>query len=289
MAIIIASNIVSLKLSRALSESTQSLQTTFERLSSGQRINRASDDPGGLAISEALLVDARVARVALRNASDGLSLININDAAISEIINTLSRMAELAEQSANGVFTNIQRSAMAREFEALGSEIQRISVATKFNNINLLSSGGQVTLQVGFNSFSTSVLQIGDFRATLSTLSLSGAGSDALSYSIIANSEENAQAAAVTALAAVKAAIDAATQKRGLLGAYESRLSFAIENLQVARENFIAAGASIRDVDVAREVANMMRNQVLQQANVALLAQANVQPQVALQLLGVGK
>lgn len=285
MSITLASNIASLRAVNALSKHTSALQVNYQRLSSGLRINRASDDPAALHVSQQLAVDARVASVAIRNANDGISLISINDQALGEIVSILSRMSELAEQAANGVYLNSQRSSMQLEFAALGSEIQRITKATTFNDINMLSAGQQVVLQVGFDSFSTSHMQVGGIQANLSALSLASSGGDALIYSIIGNSESGSTQAAITALAAINLAIEAASLKRGQLGANQDRLEVAVNNLQVVRENYVAALGRIRDVDVASEVAAMTRNMVLQQATTAVLAQANVQPKIALELL----
>ena len=159
MPITINTNIASLNAQRRLGNSTNQLQKTFERLSSGLRIVRAADDSAGLAIADSLRADQRIASVAIRNANDGISLVSIADGALAEVGNVLSRMAELSEQSANGVLTTVQRSALQNEFGALASEIERISVITEFNGLKLLSGGQQVDLQIGFNSQSTS--QIG--------------------------------------------------------------------------------------------------------------------------------
>ena len=156
MALTLGSNIASLKAQRTLAISTEGLSRTYERLSSGQRINRASDDAAGLAIADSLKADQRVAGVAIRNANDGISTIAIADSALGQIGDVLSRLSELAEQSANGTYSTAQRSALANEFVALGSEIERIATVTKFNGVVLLSGGNQIVLQVGFNSASTS-------------------------------------------------------------------------------------------------------------------------------------
>ena len=150
MAITLGTNVASLKAQRSLSLSSNKLANTFERLSSGQRINKASDDAAGLAIADSLKADQRVASVAIRNANDGISTIAIADAALGQIGEVLTRMAELSEQSANGTFSTEQRSALANEFIALGSEIERIAVTTNFNGVTLLSGTSNIVLQVGF-------------------------------------------------------------------------------------------------------------------------------------------
>lgn len=285
MALNIRTNVPSIGAQRNLAESSDRLATAYQRLSSGLRINRASDDAAGLAIAETLKVDARVAAVGIRNANDGISIITITDSAIGQITNVLSRLAELAEQSANGVFSNGQRSALQLEFTALTSEVERIALTTEFNGLRLLSGGGQVVFQVGFDGSSISQITYSGVAATLASLGLAQAGTSNQLYSITANTDIESQSAARLALDAINAAIVSVTRNRGTLGAAESRLDTTIKNLQVARENFAAAESRIRDVDVAEEAAELTRVSILQQAGTAILAQANQQPQLALQLL----
>ena len=285
MPITINSNIASLQAQRRLSSASERLGATFERLSSGQRINKASDDAAGLAIADSLRADQRVAGVAIRNAIDGISTVAITDGALGEIGSVLSRLAELSEQSANGTFSTTQRSALQNEFSALGSEIERIAITTKFNGVTLLSGGSAITLQIGFNSSSTAQLQITNVQGTLNALGLARADSSSLTYSISSVSITEGQSAARLALDAVNAAISSLAQTRGNLGAAESRLRVAINNLSVAREAFAAAESRIRDVDVASEAAELTRLGILQQAGAAILAQANQQPSLALSLI----
>jgi len=285
MTITAASNIGSIRVQRQLSLTSQALSKTFERLSSGLRINHAGDDPAGLQLADSLRADARVAAMAIRNANDAISLTSIMDAALSEIGNLLQRMAELAQQSANGIYTNTQRSALSSEFLALGSEIERIAVTTTFNGIYLLSSSQDISIQVGFDGSSASRITINAVLGTLNSLGLAASGSSALSYSIIATTSTASQLAAQNALSALNSAIDALGVSRGLVGAAESRLSSALNYLTVARENFLAAESRIRDADVAQEVADMVRLQVLQQAGTAVLAQVNQNPARVLDLL----
>jgi flagellin len=268
-----------------LKNSTSTLTTAYERLSSGLRINRAKDDAAGLAIAESLKADARVANVGIRNASDGISVISIADQAIGQIGNVLGRLAELASQSANGVYANTQRSALQNEFQALTSEIERIAMSTEFNGLRLLSGGGEVVFQVGFKGNSLSQVSYTGVQATLASLGLATAGSSVLLYSITASTDLDAQSASRLALDAINTAITSVNRNRGTLGAAESRLEVTISNLQIARENFLAAESRIRDVDVAAEAAELTRVNILQQAGAAVLAQANSQPQLALRLL----
>lgn len=270
---------------RNLADATGKLATSYERLSSGLRINRASDDAAGLSIAEALKADSRVAAVAIRNANDGISIIGITDGAIAQITNVLSRLAELASQSANGVFDSGQRSALQLEFTALMSEVERIAITTEFNGLKLLSGGGNVTFQVGFDGTVNSQVTYSGVEATLTALGLAGLNSSAHIYSINAAVDIEAQSASRAALDAINSAITSVTRNRGTLGAAESRLNTAIANLSTARQNFMDAESRIRDADVAQEAAELTRLGILQQAATAVLAQANQQPQLALQLL----
>jgi len=285
MTINLRTNVPSLLAQRNLNASMSGLQTAYERLSSGLRINRARDDAAGLAIAENLKADSKIAAVAIRNANDGISVISIADQAIGQITNVLSRLAELAEQSANGVFDNTQRSALQNEFSALTSEIERIAYTTEFNGLKLLSGTGQVIFQVGFDGSSTSQVAYRGVEATLAALGLAQTGSSVVTYSIIDVTNEASQSAARTTLDAIQRAVNSVTSNRGVLGAAESRLEVTISNLQVARENFMAAESRIRDVDVAGEAAELTRLNILQQAGASVLAQANQQPELALQLL----
>lgn len=286
MTINLRTNVPSLTAQRNLDVSSNRLNTAYERLSSGLRINRARDDAAGLSIAEALKSDSRVAGVAIRNASDGVSIIAIADQAIGQIGNVLGRLAELAEQSANGVYGNVQRSALSNEFMALTSEIERIAFTTEFNGLRLLSGNGQVVFQVGFKGNSLSQVSYDGVEVTLVALGLAPTASSQVTYSIIGVSDAESQSAARLTLDAINRAITSVNRNRGALGAAESRLEVTISNLQVARENFKAAESRIRDVDVADEAAELTRINILQQAGASILAQANQQPQLALQLLG---
>lgn len=285
MAITINQNISALNAQRRLSDSTGALRTSFERLSSGLRIVRAKDDAAGLAIADSLKADVRIASVAIRNANDGISLIGITDGALDQMSSVLTRMAELSEQSANGVLSVTQRSALDLEFKALGSEIQRIALTTTFNGLNLLSGGASIALQVGFDSSTNSQVSFRGVQGTLEAIGLAAPASSTLIFSINDTTAVLGQAAARSALDAVKTAITSLTTNRGTLGAAESRLNVAITNLSVARENYSSAESQIRDVDVAEESAQLTRLNILQQAGAAILAQANQQPSLALTLL----
>jgi len=285
MAITLGSNIASLQAQRRLGNATQALGQSYEKLSSGQRINKASDDAAGLAIADSLRASQRVASVAIRNANDGISTIAIADSALGEIGNVLSRLAELSQQSANGVFSVVQRSALSNEFVALSSEVERIAVTTEFNGVRLLSGNAAVVLQVGFNSTSTSQISYTGVQGTLAALGLAAANGSALSFSLNGATLADGQSASRLALDAVNTAIQSLASTRGTLGAAQARLEVAINNLGVARENFASAESRIRDVDVASEAAELTRLGILQQAGASILAQANQQPGLALSLL----
>ncbi len=285
MSITIGANIASLKAQRNLDYASNKLTKSYERLSSGLRINNASDDAAGLAVADALRANQKIASVAVRNANDGISSIAIADGALGEISNILQRLAELAEQSANGVYSTTQRSALQNEFAALGSEIERIAGTTTFNGIGVLSSGSALTLQVGLDASSNSRIHIDAVRGTLASMDLAPTNSSALTYSLIGTTIEAGQSASRLALDAVNAAISSISQTRGSLGAVQSRLQVAVEHLQVMRENYAAAESRIRDTDVAAEAAEMTRLTILQQVSTAILAQANQQPGLALSLL----
>lgn len=278
-------NVGSLRAQSALNSVSGKLNSTFEKLSSGQRINKAADGAADLALADKLSNDARLADVAIRNANQGVSLSTIADDSLGEISNVLQRMSELAQQSANGIYTNTQRSAISLEFKALGSEINRIAATTEFNDISLLSNSSSNTFQVGLDSSANSRITIDAVNGTLSSLNLAASGADALSVSIIGTTTAASEDAAQNALDAITGAITSISTRRGTIGAGVNRLETAVNVLSSQRESFIAAESNVRDVDVAQEVAKMVSLQVAQQAATAVLGQANQQPQVALSLL----
>lgn len=272
MALNIQTNVSSVNAQRNLDNSTGILSKSFERLSSGLRINSASDDAAGLALADRLRSDVRIASQSVRNANDGVSAISIGEQALGKVGDILTRLSELASQSATGLVSTTQRSAIQTEFTALVSEVDRISTTTTFNGVALLSAGTTVDLQVGLDGTTNS-------RISFSTVDGSSSGIGLSSVSV------STAGAAQSALGSISTAIANVAQSRGALGAVQSRLNTAIANLKVARENFSAAESRIRDADVAEETANLTRGTILQQAGVSILAQANQQPQLALSLL----
>ena len=272
MSLVVNTNVSSIAAQRNLARSGDALAVSFQRLSSGLRINQAKDDAAGLAIADGLRADVRLATQAIRNANDGISAIAIGEQALGKVGDILTRLSELAQQSGTGLVSNTQRSALQQEFTQLVSEIDRISSTTSFNGVNLLSSGTTVDLQVGIDGTANSRISFSTVDGSSSGIGLSGAS--------VATA-----AGAQSAIDTVSTAIDNLAASRGSLGAVQSRLETAIGNLRIARENFASAESRIRDVDVASETANLTRASILQQAGVSVLAQANQQPQLALSLL----
>jgi flagellin len=273
MALSVVTNVAALKAQNSLAVSTDRLNKSLARLSSGLRINEAQDDPAGLAVADKLRADVRIAGQAIRNANDGVSAINIADKALEQIGNSLARLGELAEQSATGTLNDTQRVSLQSEFAALVSEIDRIAATTIFNGAQLLSSAASITFQVGLDNTANSRITLDKITATSSALGLTGQAVDT-------------SVNALAALGQLTTAISTTATRRGQLGATQSRLQIAISNLRTLRENFSAAESRIRDVDVAEETTNLANASILQQAGAAILAQANQQPALALSLLG---
>ncbi|MFN8390568.1 MAG: flagellin [Bdellovibrionota bacterium] len=284
MAISILTNIPSLLAQSRLSRHTRDLYQTYTRLSTGLRINKASDDAAGLAIADTLRADTRIAQQAILNTNDALSVLAVADGGLNEIGNILTRLLELAETSANGVYTTTNRSPIQAEFSALMSEITRISRVTSFNGVNLLSGASAMAFQVGLNSSANSQIIYAGVNGTLQALGL-GDGTEAHGYSVNAQNNTAAQNAAFAAIHGVQAAIQNLSSFRGAIGSAESRLSTAVNELRVRRENYATAEDTIRSADIAQEAANLVRQQILQQAATAILVQANQTPALALSLL----
>jgi flagellin len=276
MALRINYNFESVSAQRNLTGTQNSFFRAIEQLSSGLRINKAADDAAGLAVSEKLKNQVRGLNQAQRNAQDGISLVQTAEGALSETHNILARMRELSIQSANDTLTNSDRVHIQAEVNQLLSEVDRIAVSTTYNKIALLG-GAAVRLHVGPNNDTS--LSAGQNEMVVNFVSsyASGLGVDTASVS--------AQSVSNNAITAFDAAIETVSTQRGLLGAYQNRLQSTINSLGVASENTGAANSRIRDADVAAAVAEMTRTQILQQATMAVLAQANQSPQMALQLL----
>ena len=284
MAIRIFNNIPSLNAQRILGINNNRLSQSVERISSGIRINKASDDAAGLAISESLRSDIRSLRQAVRNANDGVSLLNVTEGALNESSSILIRLRELASQASTGTVGSTERQTIQLEFSALRSEVDRIAATTEFNGIKLVdgslassvSAATQIMIQVGIDSKSSSRINLND-EVDLTAMTSTGLN--------IHNLSVTGSAEALTALDEVNTAIAKITQGRGKIGAVQNRLIRAISTISVAVENLSSAESSIRDADIAEEVALLTRNQILVQAATAMVGQANLIPQSVLQLL----
>ncbi len=273
MGLRVNTNVASLNAQRNLINTTVGLNRSLERLSSGLRIARASDDAAGLAISEAFRAEIRSLQQAQRNAGDGVSLLQIAEGALNETSGNLVRLRELAIQSANGTLGTAERTVLNQEFQDLVAEIGRIAEVTEFNGTQVLNSAATtVTFQVGVNATANDTISVSGVDATATGLAI-----NALAVDTVAN--------ATAALATLDTAISTVTSLRGSFGTAQNRLESTIRSLAVSVENTSAAESRIRDVDVASETAILTRNQVLQQAGIAVLAQANVSSQSALSLL----
>ena len=285
MAITLGSNLFATKVMGQIDRTSQRLKSVYYSLSTGTDLGIDGELGGRVTLADRLRMQTKVATVALRNANEGLSYLATADAGLQEIQNILYRMAELANQSANTTFASAQRSALSSEFVALGSEIERITKANTFNTLNTLSSGSDISLQVGITGGAESSIQISSVVATVAALGL-GAVSGSLTYSITGTTADAAVTSSRLAYSALLTAQDSLTIKRGSVSAVTSRLQMAVNFLSTARENYTAAESNIRDSDTARDVAEFTRLQVLQQSQAALLAQANQQPSIVLRLLG---
>ena len=284
MAVRIFNNIPSLNAQRILGINNGRLAQSVERISSGIRINRGSDDAAGLAISEGLRSDIRALRQAVRNANDGVSLINVTEGALNEQSGILIRLRELASQAATGTVGSTERQTIQLEFTALRNEIDRIAQTTEFNGQKLVegslassvATSSHILIQVGLDSTSHSRINL-NTEVDLGAMTSTGLSIHELSVT--------SADAALTALEQMNTSIATITQGRGKVGAVQNRLIRTISNVSIAIENLSAAESAIRDADIAEEVALLTRNQILVQAATAMVGQANLIPQSVLQLL----
>jgi flagellin len=279
MAISVLTNVASLNAQRNLATSQASLASSIGKLSSGQRINNAADDAAGLGISENLKANIRSLSQAQRNTNDGISMSQVAEGAMNEMQGIVSRMRELSVQAANSTLGANERGYIHTEFGQLQGEINRISAVTNFNGQKLLDGSASTGLnfQVGIFNTSNDRLAMSITKLTTSTL-----GSTSLH---IASASLSTAAKAQSAIGAFDKAIQQLSQSRAKVGATQNRMQVTLANLATSHENLSAANSRIRDVDVASETAAMTRSQILSQAGVAVLAQANQMPQSALSLL----
>lgn len=266
-------NIAAMNSYRNYTNNVSALNKNLEKLSSGYKINRAGDDAAGLAISEKMRAQITGLNKAQDNANDGISLVQTAEGALTEVHDMLNRMVELATQSANGTYDGTDRDQLQKEVDALLGEINRISQASNFNQINLLD--GTATALT---------LQIGDTSATFNmlTVAISSVATASLGISTISVATATGASAAISL---VKAAINTVSSIRGGLGAIQNRLEHTVNNLSVMEENIQNAESRIRDTDVADEMMAYTKNNILIQSAQAMLAQANAVPQGVLQLL----
>lgn len=276
MALVINTNVASLEAQKNVYTNQRALQSSFNKLSSGLRVNSAADDAAGLAISESMKSQVRSYTVAERNAADGASMAQTAEGALGEVHNVLGRMRELAMQASNGSLGATDRSYMNTEYDSLKLEITRIQGSAKFNGQQVVNATStNITFQVGLNNTGSDQI----------TVSFGGVGLTALLATANAVSGATASAA-LSALSTLDAAITTVSTARSKFGAAMNRLDVATSSIQTMRLNVSAANSRIRDVDVAEETSKMSRNQVLTQAGASVLAQANQLPQLAFGLIG---
>jgi flagellin len=275
MALSINSNIASLSAQGNLAKAQMGLQKSFERLSSGLRINSAADDAAGLAVSESLRAQTRSYAVAERNANNGISMVSTAEAGLGEVSSMIVRMRELAVQASNGDMTTADRANIDTEFQELVDEVDRVATSTTFNGVSLLSGAATpMDFQVGIGT------------AASDKISVSFGGISSTTLGINASNVTGATAAnAQLAITALDTALATVSDARADFGAKNNRLQVAVSTTQTMRTNLEAANSRIRDVDVAEETSKMARSQVLLQAGTAVLSQANQAPQLALSLL----
>ena len=290
-------NISAMNTQASMVRSDNAISKSLERLSSGLRINRAADDAAGLAISEKMRGQIRGLKQAARNAQDGISLIQTAEGALNETHSIVQRMRELAAQAANDTLTDSDRQEIQKEINQLTQEVDRIAATTEFNTKKLLrgttnASGNYVsgtltlTMHIGANKGQTMTVTIGNMDTGTLKIGLTSGGSGvAAGTDAYKGLDVSTQSGANKAIETYDTALSTISSERAKLGAYQNRLEHTISNLDTARENLSASESRIRDVDMAEEMANFSRAQILMQASTAMMAQANAKPQAVLKLL----
>jgi flagellin len=267
MSLRIQNNIAAFDAERNLNATSNRLQQSMARLSSGYRINSAADDAAGLAISERLRSQIGGLSQANSNAQDGISLVQTAEGSLNEVHAMLQRVRDLAVEYKNGTLSTEDRTAIQSEVNQLGSEIERIGQSAAFNGISLLANAGTITFQIGAND--------GD-SIGVSTISLGSAvGSSVFALSVTGSTD----------ISEIDDAINAVSAQRSTFGAVQNRLEHTINNLQTYQENLTASESQIRDVDMASEMVEFTKDQILQQAGTSMLSQANQLPNSVLSLL----
>jgi flagellin len=287
-------NISSMHTQNAMFKVNRDMKVSLERLSTGLRINRASDDAAGLGVSENLRTQVRGTAQAMRNAQDGIAAISIAEGAANEISDILQRMRELAVQSANDTLTSTERAYTNQEYQQLISEIDRIAEVTNYNGMKLISSSGtSANDRFGIGSTGSalwidanSVYGSDSITITIDTLTTTSLGAGAGGGDALNTTSLEDQDAAVAAIQSLDESIDSVNTMRSNMGAFINRLEHAINNLSVSNTNQQSAESLIRDADFAFESAHFTRNQILSQSGISMLAQANMSTQGVLQLLG---
>ena len=283
MGLILNTNVASLIAQRNLLNNTTSINKSMERLASGYRINRAADDAAGLSISETLRTQVRGNQKAVSNAQDGINVLQIAEGALSVIGENLQRIRELTVQGANDTNSTTERKAIAQEIKSRMDDIDRIARTTRSSNIFLLDgSKTKYNLQIGANQdAATNVLDISAAlkNSTCISLGITQSITAAAGGAFVSNATIRAF------LNQIDTAITAVSSRRSKLGAYQNRLDSTVQSLSIAVENLQSSDARIRDVDIASETAVLTKNQVLQQASLSILAQANQAPNLAMKLL----
>ena len=269
---VVQHNLSAMNTNRQMGVVTSALQKSTEKLSSGYKINRAGDDAAGLSISEKMRSQIRGLNKASDNAQDGISLIQVAEGALNETHSILQRMNELATQAANDTNTSTDRTAIKAEIDQLTSEINRIQSTTQFNTQNLLDG-----------NFTSKNLQIGSLKGQTIKISISNMNAATLGVSGL-TVDKNSTAG--VSMSKIQAAIDKVSTQRSNLGALQNRLEHTINNLDTTSENTSAAESRIRDTDMADEMVQYSKNNILSQAGQSMLAQANQQTQGVLSLLG---
>jgi flagellin len=284
MGLIVNTNVASLVAQRNLLQNSNKVNSSLEKLSSGLRINRAADDAAGLSISETLRTQIRGNKQAVANAQDGVNILQVAEGGLSVIAENLQRIRELTVQAANDTNATNEREAIAREVRQRSDDISRIASTLRFNTIVLLDgSASQATLQIGANSdFSENALVIG---SVLQDSRVTALGLVTSSITVAAGGYFSDGTNARGFLATIDSAIGTLSSTRSEIGALQNRLESTIESLTIAMENITAAESRIRDLDIARESSELTKNQILQQAALGVLSQANQTPMLALTLL----
>jgi flagellin len=273
----INTNVMSLNAQRNAATNDNSLATSLQRLSSGLRVNSAKDDAAGLAIASRMDAQARGMNISVRNANDGISLVQTAESGMAVIGDMFQRMRELAVQASNGTNTSNDLSALQNEYDALNTEVLRTMNAVQFNGTNLLTTTVAFTFQIGANTGQTASIAAANMSVTAGVSGISGTAASALDTSTPAGNSAK--------ISALDDAITAINSSRSKVGAIQNRFNYTISYLQAASENQQAARGRIMDADFAVETANLSRAQILQQAGAAMVAQANQLPQGVLALL----